>query len=208
MHALARATSLQQWSEYIHYPPNPIAAAARARTMASALKPLGKRKYNAFAANDGRELTVESCEDLVENMIRLGCWRKAMAESHRNINCNWIPECVVMEFLLPTHPDHTDEMARYVKEIRLAGYDHCSLCTINGWYAFELPDKAKAWGKRVTDHERLANWHAHCAWSIPMRHQSGDGWVCCGKQWTNAEYPTACEYGPFGRNGPRWTSVA
>jgi hypothetical protein len=203
-HRRAHAAAREKWKEYIHEPLDPATAAARAKEMASALKPLSKRKYDAMHNADGGVITRECSENLVEQMVWKGHWKKVMGESWRSVNVGRA-RTYIMEFLVPRNGN---DLADYLKEIHMAGYDHYSLCGVHGWEPFELPGQAKGWGKECTDAVRLADWHAERAFSTPMPHHAGDGWVCRGQPFTKADYPRANEHGPHGSSGPGWHSIA
>lgn len=201
---LSYSAAREQFSDYCHDPPPPTATAKRPCLKSPTER---NKEWDAWHSNDGKPITPESCQDLVESMIYSGCWRLVMGESYRTLT-EGPARSSVMEFVVATRPEHEAEMPQYAKEIKLAGFDHWSLCGTNGWEPFELPREAKGWGRLVTDYERLADWHAERAFSIPMPHHGGDGWVCRAKHYPKAAYPDANEHGPHGTSGPRWTSVA
>ena len=184
---------------YIHSPPHASAVPAR-----SILVPRNKRKFDGMLDTDGNALDPAACKQLVDGKVDCGEWRLVMSESFR-CSATKLARSYIMEFIVAG----SEGIEAREKEIKVAGYEHYSLCSMHGWQPFDLPMWAKSgWGRVVTDYERLADWHAERSFSIPMPHHAGDGWVCRAQHWSRANYPGANEYGPFGNNGPRWTSIA
>ena len=190
----------RRFKDHCHSPPPP-------GTMAKppCLKPPEQRnpEWNATHGDDGRPLDPESCEELVEQMVWKGHWRKVMGESWRSVRVGEA-RTFIMEFVLPRNGN---DLSPYVKEIKLAGYDHFSLCSTNGWQPFKLPDEGKGWGKEVVDPEQLYEWHNQRQFHLPTRHPSGDGWVYKGEHFTREEFPNATEFSPWG-DGTAWDDAA
>jgi hypothetical protein len=202
MWVLARAAARARFSEYMHDPPDSRVAQAKR----PCLKPPSERnpQWNPFLNKAGDEITVAKSVALVEHMAWKGHWALVLGESYRT-QTRGPARAYVMEFVVPRNGS---DLAPYIQEIKLAGYEHNSLCSMNGWAPFELPANAKGWGKECTDVVRLADWHAERAYSAPMPHYAGDGWTCRGQHYKRVDYPKANEHGPYGQSGPLWTSIA
>jgi hypothetical protein len=203
-----RMVSRQKWRDagVLLDPPDPQAAAATATAKRPCLKAPDERnpQWNPFVNDAGQTITLAKCEELVEHMTWKGHWKRVMGESYRTLLLR-PAQHYVMEFIVP---QNGGDLAPFVQEIKLAGYTHFSLCNHNGWQPFELPGLAKGWGKVVTDYDLLVEWHNNRQFCNPMPHHAGNGWVCRAKHYTQAEYPRANEWGPYGPSGPRWSAVS
>ena len=112
-----------------------------------------KRKFNGTVDEAGNLLVPLECAALVERNLRCGDWIRVFAASNRRLNPNK-PACkYIMEFIMTGAKD----WKAYEPHIKMAGYEHSSLCTKDGWQAFDLPGVTGqlAWGKLVSNNEWL-----------------------------------------------------
>lgn len=159
---------------------------------------------------------VERAQELIDQQLRLGRWKKVEARSLRapqvsGLGCDKSNEpCITiwMEFIDDAKAKTYDAK----KELALAGYTHWAGSTRAGWNGeWQTPDGTLVgrggMGKRIYDVGRKELLEEQCEYNRAKPHPSGSGWIFRGAIYTASAHPNASSFGPRGLAGPRWGSA-